>query len=117
LATEKYLSLSRLLREPQVVSHPELFLILSEFAEPGESVRKSRHSVSVGGPAMLLEMVAAGLGVGIALLTQVEMIRRLDVVVRPFERSALQVSTYAIVREDPRSEAPERFLARAHAIG
>ena len=65
---------------------------------------------------MLLEIVAAGGAIGVALAAQVDAIRRVDVAARPLEAAAPPVRTFALVRTGAISVVASRFIQRAQAI-
>lgn len=117
IANEHHVVLCALLREPRVICHPELCRAWT--ALPGARIddigSRPRH-VSAASLPMLLEMVAAGLGVGITLAAQVDTTRRLDVAVRPLDSAAPRLTTHAILRAAPVSDAVTRLLFRARAI-
>jgi DNA-binding transcriptional LysR family regulator len=65
---------------------------------------------------ILLEIIGAGCGVGIALAAQLESVRRMDVVTRPLEAQAPPVQTFALVRNVSISAAISRLIERARMI-
>lgn len=64
----------------------------------------------------LLEMVAAGFGVGLTLWPQVEHLKRIDIAIRPFAADEPTMTTYALRQPGGPSELMARFIARAHAL-
>jgi DNA-binding transcriptional LysR family regulator len=107
--------IAALFREPKVLCHPELRHLLEGKISPA-SARGSLSFVSVPSLPTLLEMVGAGIAVGVALSAQLDVLRRLDVLVRPLAESSPQVTTHAILRTDSPSENLNLFLLRARGF-
>ncbi|MEJ1962225.1 MAG: LysR substrate-binding domain-containing protein [Gammaproteobacteria bacterium] len=118
LAASRRVALSDLLREPNVVFHPELCLACDGLADRRTSTAdREAHSESLGNLNMLVELAAAGLGVGLVLAAQVEPNHRLDIAVRPFEGRGLSVTMHALLRAGAQSEHLCRLLSNARTIG
>jgi DNA-binding transcriptional LysR family regulator len=112
-----HISIAVLLRESRVVCHPELRHLLEGGRDPeGAGAVHPVRCLSVSGLPMLLEMVGAGIAVGIFLAAQADALRRLDVVSRPLADPAPQVTIHAISRTEEPSENVELFLQRARGI-
>ena len=117
LAPEAYVTLAALVREPHLFCNPELREVWDALRGfHGTALRNHSEHLSVADLPMLLEMVAAGFGVAIAVAAQLDSLKRLDLAVRPLEPAAPPVTTYALMRADAHSQAVSRFLGRAHSI-
>lgn len=117
LAREAHVTLPDLMREPRLLSHPELREVWDTSPEFHDTALESYLGhVSVGNLPMLLEMVAGGYGVAIAPAAQLDSLKRVDLAVRSFEPPAPPLTTYALLRADAHSQAVSRFLCRARAI-
>jgi DNA-binding transcriptional LysR family regulator len=111
------ISIAALLREPKVLCHPELRHILEGGRDPeGAGAVRPVRCLSVSGLPMLLEMVGAGIAVGIVLAVQADALRRLDVVARSLADPPPQVTIHAISRTEEPSENVKLFLQRARGI-
>ena len=112
-----YISMAALFREPKVVCHPELRHIFEDDHEPGGAgASRPLRCLSVSGLPMLLEMVGAGVAVGVVLSPQADALRRLDVIACPLADPPPQVKIYAISRNEDPSENVSLFLQRARGI-
>ena len=111
------ISFAEFLHRPDVVSHGELQHAWETIEHICVQTEPSVRYVSVSSLAMLLEVVAGGLGIGVALAPQVDSTRRLDLALLPFD-SAPMVVTHAIHRIDgPHADICNRFLTRARWLG
>ena len=111
------ISIAALLREPKVLCHPELRDILEGGRDSqGAGAVHTVRCLSASGLPMLLELVGAGIAVGIVLAAQADSLRRLDVVARPLAGPPPQVTIHAASRIEEPSENVRLFLQRARAI-
>jgi DNA-binding transcriptional LysR family regulator len=117
LARMREIPLQSFLSERLVLCHPELALALNHVPEVHSWAVDRTRSLPVGSLPTLLEMVAAGFGVGLTLAPQVEALKRIDIAVRSIADGGPQVTTYAVVQPGTTSEVLTRFLARAHELG
>ena len=112
-----YISIAALFCELKVVCHPELRYMFEDGREPeGTGASRPARCLSVSGLPMLLEMVGAGVAVGVVLSPQADALRRLDVVACPLADPPPQVTIYAISRNEVSSENVSLFLQRARGI-
>ena len=102
--------------ERLVLCHPELAVALSQVPEVHAWASDSTRSLPVAALSTLLEMVAAGFGVGLTLAPQVETLRRIDITIRPFAADEPTASTSALRLLGAHSDLMTRFIARAHAL-
>ena len=102
--------------ERLVLCHPELAAALGQVPEVQAWASDSTRSLPVGTLPTLLEMVAAGFGVGLTLAPQVETLRRIDVSIGPFAADEPTATTYVLRQPGAPSELMTRFIARAHAL-
>ncbi len=111
------ISFGAFLKQPDIVCYGEL---QAAWETPGNVDARREppaRSVSVSSLPMLLEIVAGGLGLGIALAQQVDSTRRLDLALLPFD-SAPTVVTHAIQGIDrPQADLCNRFVMRARWLG
>lgn len=112
----RQITLQGLLSERLVLCHPELGVALSQVPEAHAWAADRMRSLPVATLPTLLEMVAAGFGVGLTLAPQVETFRRIDITIRRFAADELTVATYALRQPGTPSELTARFIARAHAL-
>ena len=116
LTRQRQIALQGLLSERLVLCHPEIAVVLSQVPEAHAWAADRARSLPVATLPTLLEMVAAGFGVGLTLAPQVETLRRIDITIRPFAADEPTVTTYALRRPGAPSELMTRFIARAHAL-
>lgn len=109
-------ALQSLLREPVVLCHPDLPIALSQVPEARDWTADPSRCLPVATLPTLLEMVAAGFGVGLTLGPQVETLRRIDIAIRPFAADEPTIKTYALRLPGTPSELMARFIARAVAL-
>jgi DNA-binding transcriptional LysR family regulator len=102
--------------ERLVLCHPELAATLGQVPEAHAWASDSTRSLPVGTLPTLIEMAAAGFGVGLTLAPQVETLRRIDVTIRPFAADEPTATTYVLRQPGAPSELMTRFIARAHAL-
>jgi DNA-binding transcriptional LysR family regulator len=112
-----HISIATLFREPKVVCHPELRHIFHVGRNTvGDNAGRPAGFISVSGLPMLLEMVGAGIAVGVVLAAQADALRRLDVLARPMVDPSPQITVHAISRTEEPSENVNLFLLRARGI-
>jgi DNA-binding transcriptional LysR family regulator len=115
LTSVRQITTAEVFRESKVVYHPDfrnVFESRRTHSSSGESTRFPSLMSATSLP-MLLEMVAAGFSVGIALAAQVDTLRRADVVVRSLVDPTALITTHAILRAEESSENISLFLQRA----
>jgi DNA-binding transcriptional LysR family regulator len=111
------ISIASLFHEPKVAYHPELRQTFEGDCHLADtSASRSLNCVAVPSLPMLLEMVGAGVAVGVVLAAQADALRRLDILARPLADPSPQITTYAISRTEERSENVNLFLLRARGI-
>jgi DNA-binding transcriptional LysR family regulator len=115
LTSVRHVPIAALHREPKIICHPEIRHLLEGRIRQA-STSSPLSFVSVPSLPTLLEMVGAGLAVGVALTAQLDVLRRLDVLVRPLADPSPQITTHAILRTDDASENVNLFLLRARGI-
>lgn len=115
LAAYKRVALADALQHPLVMCHPEAgsgcheqieAMVKAVDAQP----KIADHATTLG---VMLTMVGAGYGIGFAIASQVSVMNRPDVVVRPLAGRALTLTTYLIRREGEPSAELARFIDRA----
>ena len=107
--------MAALYRELKIICHPEIRHLLEGQIHQA-STSGSLSFVSVPSLQTLLEMVGAGLAVGVASTAQLEVLRRFDVLVRPLDARSPQITTHAILRTNDASENVNLFLLRARGL-
>jgi DNA-binding transcriptional LysR family regulator len=111
------ISIATLFREPKVACHPELrYTLDNDWESVGSGARRRPEYVAVTSLPMLLEMVGAGIVVGVILAAQADALRRLDVLARPLADPSPQITTFAISRFEEPSENINLFLQRARGF-
>jgi DNA-binding transcriptional LysR family regulator len=112
-----HISIATLVRESKVVCHPELRHVFQGGQGPaGAGAGRPLRWVSVSGLPMLLEIVGAGIAVGVVLAAQADALRRLDVLARPLADPSPQITIHAVSRTEEPSENVNLFLLRARGI-
>jgi DNA-binding transcriptional LysR family regulator len=111
------ISIASLFREPKIACHPELRHSFEGDGDLADTcASRSLKCVAVPSLPMLLEMVGAGVAVGVVLAAQADTLHRLDVLARPLDDPSPQITTYAISRTEEPSENVNLFLLRARGI-
>lgn len=115
LATYKRVALADALQHALVLCHPEAgsgcheqidSMLKAVDAQP----KVADHATTLG---VMLTMVGAGYGIGFAIASQVSVMNRPDVVVRPLAGRSLTLTTYLIRPESEPSTELARFIERA----
>lgn len=112
--------LAEVLRYPLVMCHPE------RCASGYRQFLRSLHANGLPMPLIaeyiyghesMMQLVAAGYGIGLGLETQAALFHHPDVILRPGADDQYCVLTYIVTTDDPVSPPLERFIERARRIG
>ncbi|MFT3819548.1 MAG: LysR family transcriptional regulator [Rubrivivax sp.] len=118
LAAHKRVALADALQHALVLCHPEAgsgcheqidAMLKAVDAQP----KVADHATTLG---VMLTMVGAGYGIGFAIASQVSVMNRPDVVVRPLAGRSLTLTTYLIRSEGEPSAQLSRFIERAKPV-
>ncbi|WPM25651.1 hypothetical protein OGV25_21005 [Pseudomonas sp. P1B16] len=71
----------------------------------------------VSGHELMMLLVAAGYGIGVALESQVTLFSHPDVIIRPVTDDVPSAETFITTLDKPHSEELGRFVARAQEVG
>lgn len=112
--------LAEVLRYPLILCHPE------RCASGYKQFLRSLHASGlpmptvaeyISGHEQMMQLVAAGYGIGVGLTSQAALYRHDDVILRPAADDHACVSTYLATTADPASPQLARFIERARRIG
>ncbi|MCU7247267.1 LysR family transcriptional regulator [Pseudomonas koreensis] len=115
LLAMKHIPLVEALRYPLVLFDPRTHAGLSEQIE--RLLRQTRLQVSVAervsSQEVMLSLIAAGYGVGLACEAQMALCQSAEIITRPLEGDPLLLTSYLVHSDADQSEQLQRFIARA----
>jgi DNA-binding transcriptional LysR family regulator len=118
LATTKRIALHDVVREPLVLCRPDTGL--GQQCQIEQIVRTVTATPNIVEPAttlcMLVTLVFAGYGVGIATAAQLEAVSASELVLRPLSDTPTLVKTWLMVRQETPVEALARFIEHARRL-